>query len=207
MNSFSIVIATRNMGKLREIQMLFSDFPVIWRTMDELGDPPVVEETGETFLENALLKARAIHAWCGCSVLAEDSGLVVDALSGAPGVRSARFAGEHSSDAENVALLLNRLSATPFEQRTAHFTAVAAFAGDDGAEHHAEGCCFGHIASAASGSSGFGYDPVFVPEGQSSTFAELGEEFKNRVSHRAVALRKLRDPLSLWLQNHAIQKP
>ncbi len=191
-----IITATRNRGKLREIQSLYADLPLTWRPMDDVGSPPIIVETGTTFRENALLKARGIAHWSGCAALGEDSGLEVDALAGDPGVRSARFAGEHASDEENIALLLRRLDGIPSAERTARFVCVVALVWTDGTEVIAKGTCEGHIGEEPAGTSGFGYDPLFIPEGQVATFAELGEEFKNTVSHRARALRALRP----WLE-------
>ncbi|HPU85322.1 MAG TPA: RdgB/HAM1 family non-canonical purine NTP pyrophosphatase [Candidatus Latescibacteria bacterium] len=193
---FQIVAATRNRGKLREIQSLYGDLPLMWRPMDDIGSPPIIEETGTTFQDNALLKARGIAKWSGFAALGEDSGLEVDALAGDPGVRSARFAGEHASDKENIALLLRRLEGIPRAERTARFICVVALVWTDGTEVVAKGTCEGHIAEEPAGTSGFGYDPLFIPEGQVATFAELGETFKNTVSHRARALRGLRP----WLE-------
>ena len=191
-----IVIATANRGKAREIAALYGDLPITWLAMHELGTPPDVLEDGASFSENATLKARAIAEWSGLPALADDSGLEADALGGAPGVRSARFAGPDATDAENVALLLEWLADTPTELRTARFRAVMVLWQPDGAVDEAEGTCEGHIGVCPRGESGFGYDPVFVPTGWTSTFAELGPEVKNSISHRAVALRRLRPALT-----------
>ncbi len=191
-----VVIATTNRGKIREIAELYPDIPVVWTAMSELGTPPVVVETGATFRENARLKAEAIFRWSGLPTLAEDSGLEVDALGGEPGVRSARFAGERATDEENVTLLLKRLTGVPQGRRTARFRTVTTLwwggSGSGAQSDEAEGTCEGRIAFAPSGTSGFGYDPVFIPEGYEATFAELGPEVKNRLSHRSQALNRLR---------------
>jgi len=186
-----IVIATTNRGKIREIRELCAGIPVAWVAMTEVGTPPVVVEDGPTFRENARLKAETIARWSGLPALAEDSGLEVDALGGAPGVCSARFAGPNASDAANVALLLARLEGVPPEKRTARFWAAAVLWWPDGQVDEAEGVCEGRIARAPAGTSGFGYDPVFIPRTENATFAELGTEVKNRLSHRAQALRRL----------------
>ena len=196
MGSRRIVIATANRGKVREIAALYEDAPIEWLAMHELGTPPDVVEDGVSFSENARLKARAISAWSGLPALADDSGLEVDALGGAPGVFSARFAGPNATDAENVALLLERLAGVSTEQRTARFHAVMVLWRPDGSVDEADGTCEGHICPHPRGESGFGYDPVFVPSGRTATFAELGPDVKNRISHRAVALRRLRPVLA-----------
>jgi XTP/dITP diphosphohydrolase len=204
-----IVLATGNEGKIREIRKIFGDLPLRWVTMREVAatvgtKPPDVVEDGETFLDNALLKARAIYRWSGLPALADDSGLQVDALQGAPGVYSARFAGEDATDSLNTSLLLDRLSTTPTSLRTARFRAVIAlvFSGDQYVV--ADGACEGHIASDPAGAGGFGYDPVFIPASKDQTFAELGAEYKDRVSHRARALEQLRPLLSNLLDSGRI---
>ena len=206
MEPLTIVLATRNKGKLREIRAIYGDLPIVWRSMDDEGDAPVVEETGATFEENALLKARAARDWCRRPAIAEDSGLEVDALSGAPGVRSARFAGENASDEANNQLLLQRLGNARSGDRTARFVSVFALVGADGSEVTAKGACEGRIADGPRGSSGFGYDPLFIPRGEDLTFAELGADFKNRVSHRAAALRALRPLLEERLRRWETRK-
>ncbi len=187
-----VAIATRNNGKIREIVELYSDLPVEWVPIESLGKPPDIEETGETFRENAILKAQGIARWCGLPTLADDSGLIVDALDGAPGVRSARFAGEKASDAANVQLLLERIADVTEERRTARFWASIVICWSDSDFDEADGVCEGRIARAPSGESGFGYDPVFIPEGYDQSFAILGPDRKNRLSHRAMALKRLR---------------
>lgn len=190
-----IVIASGNAGKIREIRELFRDLSVELFPMTEVGNPPHIEETGETFHANALLKARAVSEWSGLTALADDSGLVVDALEGAPGVRSARFAGPDATDDQNTALLLERLMDVPEDRRTARFQAVVVLYESEQVRIEAEGTCEGRIALAPAGSHGFGYDPVFIPAGETRTFAQLGAEVKNRISHRARALERMRDAL------------
>lgn len=187
-----VALATRNMGKIREIVELYSDLPIEWVPIDSFGQPPEIDETGETFRENAILKARGIARWCGLPTLADDSGLIVDALDGAPGVRSARFAGENASDAENVRLLLERLADVADERRTARFWASIVVCWSNSDFDEADGLCEGRIAGAPSGKSGFGYDPVFVPQGYDQSFGVLGSDVKSRLSHRAIALERLR---------------
>ena len=155
-------------------------------------DPEGVEENAPDFVGNALIKVRAIAArhrgeWC----MADDSGLEVEALGGAPGVRSARYAGEPANTPANNALLLKNLSGA--ENRRANFTCAVALVGPDGREHTAVGRCFGRIAEAPSGAAGFGYDPLFVPDGHDKSFAELSAEEKNAISHRGRALAAARE--------------
>ncbi len=199
--SVRVAIATRNNGKIREIVELYSDLPIEWVPIESLGKPPEIDETGDTFRENAILKARGIARWCGLPTLADDSGLIVDALDGAPGVRSARFAGENASDDENVRLLLERLTDVTDERRTARFWASIVIYWNDSDFDEADGQCEGRIAHAPSGDNGFGYDPVFVPEGYDQSFGVLDPGIKNRLSHRATALKRLRPLLERRLSD------
>ena len=181
-----LLIATRNRHKTGELAALLgADFQV----EDLTAHPgmPEIEETGATFLENATLKALAAsrHFGGGLLVLADDSGLEVDALGGAPGVRSARFAGPGATDCENTALLLARLGNAA--ERAARFRCAIAIARGGALAATFEGACEGRILGTPRGCEGFGYDPVFVPEGDTRTFAELPGELKNRISHRARA--------------------
>jgi len=190
-----VVLATGNRGKAREIsQMLGPDWQLLLQP--ELGVRPVAE-TGASFAENALLKARHAAATTGLPALADDSGLEVDALGGAPGVRSARYAGEAASDADNVRHLLEEMAGLPASRRTARFRCVLAYVrtGDDPRPLLAEGVWEGAIATAPRGTAGFGYDPVFE-DGQSGlTAAELPAGRKDELSHRGQALRVLRQLL------------
>lgn len=198
-NRIKIVIATRNVGKIREIVELYSDLMVEWVPVDAIGNPPEIIEDGETFRDNAIIKARGIAQWCGMPTLADDSGLIVDALGGAPGVQSARFAGRSATDAENVQLLLDRIASTPFEKRTARFFASIVVWWSDADFDETHGACEGKIAHQPTGESGFGYDPVFIPNGYAESFAVLGPSVKNQLSHRALALKRLRPLLELRL--------
>lgn len=185
-----VVLASANAKKAAEIRAILGDrFELVPRPA---GVPDVVED-GETFEENARLKAAALVAATGLAALADDSGLEVDALDGAPGVRSARYAGELATDADNVAKLLAALADRPDPAaRTARFRAVVVLRRPDGSEEVAAGSVEGHLALAPRGESGFGYDPVFVPaEGDGSTFAEMGPDAKHAISHRGRALRAL----------------
>lgn len=189
-----VVIATRNRGKVRELETLLARVPIVLRSLDAFPDAPTVEETGATYFDNAARKARTLARFTGLPALADDSGLEVDALDGAPGVRSARFAGAAASDQDNIALLLERLRDVATTHRTARFRAVVVVAHPDGREISAEGTCDGVIIDAARGKHGFGYDPVFLYPPLARTFAEMESETKNRISHRAQACRHL-EPL------------
>ena len=187
-----LVLASDNSGKLRELDALLSGtgFSVVGQGV--LGVIPA-EETGKTFVENAILKARNAARQTGRPAIADDSGIEVDALDGAPGVYSARFAGEGASDSENVAKMLSQLAGVPWQERQARFRClmVCLRRGDDPAPLICEGTWKGYIAASASGENGFGYDPVFwVPE-ENCTAAELSPSAKNTLSHRAKALKLL----------------
>jgi len=190
-----LLIATRNRGKIREIEPLLAEIGWVPVALDELPGMAEVEETGSTFAENALLKARAAAASSGLPALADDSGLVVDWLQGAPGVRSARFAGEKASDAENSARLLELLAGLPEPARTARFCCAMALVLTDGREWLVEGSCEGIIGREPQGQGGFGYDPIFYLPEFALTMAELEPAAKNRISHRARALARIRDIL------------
>jgi len=190
-----LLIATRNRGKIREIEPLLAEIGWVPVALDELPGMAEVEETGSTFAENALLKARAAAASSGLPALADDSGLVVDWLQGAPGVRSARFAGEKASDAENNARLLELLAGVPEPARTARFCCAMALVLPDGREWLVEGSCEGIIGREPQGQGGFGYDPIFYLPEFALTMAELEPAAKNRISHRARALARIRDIL------------
>ena len=188
-----IAIASRNPHKLREIRRICADWPVVWLTVDDHEGPwPDVEETGSTYLENALLKGRAVAAALGEAALADDSGIEVDALGGRPGPRSARFAGEDASDERNLDELIRATKGVPGSGRTARYRCVAVLAYPDGRSVSVEGVCEGVLVSKPRGSRGFGYDPIFVPAGWERTMAELSDEEKDRISHRGSALRALR---------------
>lgn len=192
----SLVLATGNAGKQRELAALLQGRGLQLLRQTELGVTSV-EETGTTFEANALLKARHAAAATGLPALADDSGLEVDALGGAPGVYSARYAGEHAGDAANTALLLQRLQGVELAARTARFRCVIVLVRDanDAAPLIASGCWEGHIALAPAGDGGFGYDPVFVPQGGARTISQLDEVAKNHASHRGQALQSL---LARW---------
>jgi XTP/dITP diphosphohydrolase len=190
-----LVVATRNPHKLLEIMRICTDWPVAWLTHEDL-DWPDVEESGHSYLENALLKARAVASATGKAALADDSGIEVDALGGAPGPRSARYAGETATDEENLRALVRAVAGVPASGRTARYRALAALSWPDGAEMHAEGVSEGVLRSKPRGGGGFGYDPIFEPSGWDRTMGELTAEEKDRISHRGRALRALRDMLA-----------
>ncbi len=186
-----LVIATRNPGKVREILEICGDWPVEWVTY-ETASWPEVEETGEGYLENALLKARTAAEAVGTPAIADDSGIEVDALGGAPGPRSARFAGEQATDEENLHLLIDRVRVVGDDRRSARYRCIAACAWPDGPHLWAEETCEGALIVEPRGAGGFGYDPIFVPEGYDRTMAELTSEEKHLISHRGKAFRSLK---------------
>lgn len=190
-----IVLGTANPGKIAEIVKLWSDLPVSFVTKDQMGPWPAIVESGDTYLDNALIKARELVDFSSKPVLADDSGIEIDALQGAPGVYSARFAGPNATDAENNSHMAALLRDVPEESRTARYRCVAVLATPDGAVLQAEGTCEGSIAFAPRGQGGFGYDPWFIPAGQDLTFGELSAEFKDSISHRGEALRLLAEKL------------
>jgi XTP/dITP diphosphohydrolase len=188
-----LLIATNNPGKVREYEEMLQDLPGIEITFPaQEGLGLEVEESGGTFEENARLKAMAYTRASGLPTLADDSGLQVDALDGAPGVRSARYAGPGASDADRYRKLLAELAGVPAGRRSARFRCVVALALPRGTVHTAEGTCEGQIGLAPRGEFGFGYDPIFIVDGQGGrTMAELEPEVKNRISHRARAIQAM----------------
>jgi XTP/dITP diphosphohydrolase len=202
----ALLLATTNPGKAEEFRELLSECALELFDLRAFRDPPAVRETGRTYEENALLKAKAYARWAGMAALADDSGLEVDALGGAPGVDAAHFAGPQASDRENVQKLLAALAGVPTEQRTARFRCVLVVAHPDGRWIRTEGMCEGIILNEPRGSSGFGYDPVFFYPPLGKTFAELSREEKNRVSHRARAAAELRRILLPFLEGEASKR-
>lgn len=192
-----LVLASHNKGKLVEVQRILDaqQLDVELSSAAEL-DLPEPEETGETFEDNALLKARAATAVSGLACLADDSGLVVDALGGAPGVRSARFAGQHGDDAANLALVLERMDGVV--DRRARFVCVAALVTPDGREHTAAGTVEGTLTTQPRGDRGFGYDPIFQPLGSALTTAEMSAEEKDSISHRGRAFRAIAEAVAAY---------
>ncbi len=188
-------VATTNQGKLREIQSVLQEKNWNIRSIKELPAYTPPPETGATFLDNARIKAKSLHALKpGEWVMAEDSGLEVPGLGGLPGVHSARYAGAHAKDAENYLKVLKMLHLKAVADRSARFRTCLVVYDPQGKETVVEGLLEGTIAKAAIGTEGFGYDPIFIPKGESKTLAELGLAFKNRISHRAQAVTK-------WLES------
>lgn len=191
-----LVLATRNRGKVREIgELLKVQDGIKFLSLLSYPDAPDVVEDGKTYEENALKKASGIAEYTGHLTLADDSGLEVDALDGAPGLHSARYAGENASDADQVVKLLDALRNVPDDRRGGRFKCAVAIAEPDGRIQVVTGSCEGRIIRTPRGAQGFGYDPVFVPAGYDKTFAELGDGVKNQMSHRAKALVMVRDAL------------
>jgi len=198
-----LLLASANQGKLRELRTILDGLPVELVGLAEagLGEPPEVEETGDTFLENALLKGRAYAAWSGLAAVADDSGLEVDALGGAPGVRSARYAGQWAGDQANLDKLLAALAGVPPERRTARFRCAAVLVDPAAGEWHAEAAWEGRLLDAPRGSGGFGYDPVFLPDGWELTSAQVDQATKDAASHRGKAFRALRPAIEAWARD------
>lgn len=207
---FEILVATHNGGKIREIQAALSLLPVRLRLLDDFPNSSSIEEVGQTYQENAALKALGYAKQTGICALADDSGLEVDALDGQLGVFSARFAGPHASDTERNEKLISALSRYGGDDRNARFVCSMALAGwahgqppRDSDEPQllkiTEANCEGMIAASPRGEHGFGFDPLFVPKGYDTTFGELPDEVKSRISHRALALAQMREFLRGWL--------
>ncbi|PKN33173.1 MAG: non-canonical purine NTP pyrophosphatase [Deltaproteobacteria bacterium HGW-Deltaproteobacteria-19] len=197
----TVVFASRNRGKIREIRALLEGLPISLRSLDDFPDAPDVEEDGDTFWANARKKALAIARHTGCAALADDSGLTVAALGGAPGVHSARYAGENADDAKNIDKLLRVMKDIPKERRNAAFRCVLVLCEPDGSCESFEGAWDGRIAETPDGDGGFGYDPVFYVPALGKTVARLSLEEKNRLSHRARAFGRFREALERRFQN------
>jgi XTP/dITP diphosphohydrolase len=198
-----IVIATRNLGKTVEIRDLLRGFPVDVKNLSDFGPIPAVEEDGTTFEENAYKKSSFTARVLGYPALADDSGLTVEALNGAPGVFSARYGGENATDEDRCRKLLSEMEGC--RERKAAFECVISLAVPSGPALTYEGRCEGLIAEAPSGANGFGFDPIFFYPALNKTFADLTREEKSRVSHRGNALRELRDEFEkvmIWIRRH-----
>jgi XTP/dITP diphosphohydrolase len=191
-----IVIATQNQGKVREFASLLAGLPALFVTARDAGVVQLPEETGTTFAENAALKARFVADATGMAAIGDDSGIVIDALNGAPGLYSARYGAPLlTTDRDRYNRVLDELRNIPSERRTARFVAALAYVQPDGTIHQVEGVVEGTVADGPRGAGGFGYDPIFVPAGETRTFAEIPELEKNRLSHRARAVALLRPVL------------
>ena len=186
-----IIIATKNAGKVKDFETLFSPKGFQVKSLLDFPEMEDVEETGVTFSENATLKAEAISFALNKPVIADDSGLAIDALNGEPGVYSARYAGENKDDNANIEKVLQKLNDVPFEKRTARFHCALAIAVPGKRTEIVESTCEGHILEEKRGENGFGYDPIFFVEKWRCSMAELSKEQKNQISHRANALKKL----------------
>ena len=188
----TIIAASRNQHKIVEIEAITKKYGMNIISRDEAGIPKIeIEEDGETFEENSLKKAEEIMKMCGKITIADDSGLMVEYLHGAPGVYSARFAGEDGNDKKNNDKLLALLEGVPYKERKGKFVSVITMVFPNGETLVARGECEGHILTEPEGENGFGYDPLFVPDGYQRTFAQLTAEEKNSISHRAKALEEL----------------
>ncbi len=195
------MLATANEKKLAELARILdaARVAVDLAGRGEFPGAPQVAETGATFAENALLKARAMAAFTGLPAVAEDSGLCVDALNGMPGVLSARWTGRHGDDAGNLRLVLAQVADVPDNRRGAHFACAAALVLPAGREHVSEGTVYGRLTREPRGAGGFGYDPIFVPDGSELTTAQMSPEAKDAISHRGRALRALAPVIAAWL--------
>jgi len=189
--STTIVLATRNAGKVAELHRILSAYDVDVLGLENFPDVPEVPETGSTFVANALLKAHAVSKATGLLAVADDSGLAVDALNQMPGILSARWSGRHGDDAANLDLVLAQISDIPDDRRGAAFICAAAAATPDGREVVVEARMDGELIRESRGSNGFGYDPIFVPVGESRTTAEMPADDKDAISHRGKAFRAL----------------
>tara|TARA_Y100000996_G_scaffold383418_1_gene339342 strand:+ start:247 stop:873 length:627 start_codon:yes stop_codon:yes gene_type:complete len=187
-----LVLATHNLHKQKEMNSILSPLEILIVGLDEFSHIGDIEETGTTLLENAYIKARTVNKLTELPSIADDTGLEVDSLNGSPGVHSARYAGKNPTYQENCDKLLSKLKGYPKEKRVATFKTVIAFV-DGEREHHAEGVVKGVIVDKYRGVDGFGYDPIFQPESQSQTYAEMDTEKKNRISHRFKALDKIKE--------------
>ena len=188
-----LILSTGNLDKIREIKDILKDLPIDIISKEDIGLGDLeVEENGNTLEENAIIKAKALAERTNGIIMADDTGLFVDALKGAPGIHSARYGGEEHNYVRNNERLMEELKNIPIDKRTAYFETVIAIILEDKSIKTLSGRCNGSIAIESMGSDGFGYDPLFIPEGYRETFAELGEEVKNEIGHRGKALNKLK---------------
>lgn len=195
-----LVISTSNQNKVKEIKDILSDLNIEVVSKKDLGLASLqVEEDGDTLEENSLKKARELSKKIDYMVVADDSGLFVDQLDGEPGVHSSRYGGEEGNDSKNNRKLLEKLKHTPLEKRGARFKSIIALITEDKKEIIVDGECKGRIGFEEKGENGFGYDPLFIPDGYEKTFGEIGEEEKNKISHRSNALKNLKLELARLL--------
>ena len=193
-NNMIFAVATNNQKKLKEIQRILDSFGITAKTLKELNIETEIEENGTTFEENALIKAKTIAEICGLPTISDDSGLEVDALNGAPGVYTARFAGEHATDDENIDKLLSELEGVEKEQRTARFVSAVCLYMPNGENTVCRGTCEGWIGWERIGDGGFGYDPIFMV-GEVS-YSQMSPQEKDAISHRGSALRQLKEKIA-----------
>ena len=198
-----LVLATHNLHKKMEMNSILSSLGILIVGLDEFPQIGDIEETGTTLLENAFIKARTVYELTGLPSLADDTGLEVDSLDGAPGVYSARYAGKNPTYQENCSKLLLNLKGYPNEKRVASFKTVIAFA-DGEIEYSTEGVVKGFIVEKHRGVDGFGYDPIFQPESQNLTYAEMDADEKNRISHRFKALDKIKEFLTSYFNKKGV---
>jgi XTP/dITP diphosphohydrolase len=198
-NRSRILLATRNVHKFDEVKEILRELPIELTSLLDFPEIPEIDEVGKTFAENATLKARTAFHKTGILSIADDSGLEVDFLAGAPGVYSARFASDSHDYSANNSKLLDMLKDVPSARRGAQFRCVGAIIDRD-FEETVQGIVRGQIITELRGDRGFGYDPLFIPEGYDQTFAELGEEVKNKISHRALAFQQVKEVLRRLLQ-------
>ncbi len=191
--SQKIVIASRNDHKIEEMRRILEQAGFDWELVgtSEFPDLPDIEETGSTFAANAMLKARGVSEFTGLPAIGDDSGLCVDALNGMPGILSARWSGSHGNDRANLELLLAQISQVPADRRSASFVCAAAYVHPDGTEFVVEAAMNGTLIDSVRGENGFGYDPIFIPQGHEITSAQMSAEVKDSISHRGKALAAL----------------
>ncbi len=204
MQKTTIVLATHNPHKARELLVALESLPIALKTLDDFPEITDIQETGTTLLENSLIKAHTVHEKTGLPAIADDTGLEVEALNGAPGVTAARFAGEHATFDDNINKLLHQLKDKSKEERSAQFRSVISYV-DKTRELWAEGSIKGFILEKRKGADGFGYDPVFFVPEMNKTFAEMSDNEKNSISHRARAVHAIKNKLE-FLANSAQQR-
>lgn len=193
-----LIIATNNPGKAKEFELLFADFDETVLSLKDLPESIDVKETGTTFHENAKLKAEAVSSLTGETVISDDSGLMIDALDGRPGVYSARFAGSEKNDQANIEKVLSLMKHVPEADRRAQFVTVLAISMPGSETRYIEGKCEGVISETLQGKGGFGYDPIFYVPEKNKTFAEMSQEEKNEISHRGKAMKQLKANWAEW---------